>query len=137
MKRLVLSVVVAVAALGFAGCGSNTYGATLLPKNGAQQLGFLTITDNGHDVLVFQVTMDNVAAGASQPSHIHVGRCADLSPGPIDQNLQAIVNPTNAVASITLSTPVNAKYSDLHFKAYVDVHESFLVPTVVACGDLN
>jgi hypothetical protein len=87
--------------------------------------------------LTFNVALGNVAPSAAQPSHIHHGRCAQ--PGGIFQNLQAISNPSTAIATVTMVTPVNAKYSTtLAGQTYVDVHLSFTdMGTIVACGDLN
>ena len=131
--RVVLGVVVAVAALGLAaGCGGGAASSTsvlLGEQGGSGQSGTATLTPQGSTTRVV-IELSHPPA-APQPSHIHQGTCENPNPQP--------AFPLNNVERGTAETTVNASLKELQDSGdyYVNVHKSGAeIATVVACGDI-
>jgi hypothetical protein len=124
----------AALALCLFGCGGNIYNVNLFPVNNSNETGSATINDPGNGALMVNVSVGNVPASTTQPSHIHSGRCAQ--PGPILQVLNSLVNASLSIELVPVTTAINAKYFNLAGKAYLDVHASTSDSAVVMCGDI-
>jgi hypothetical protein len=103
----------------------------LNPQNGSGETGFVTMTQQGDNVVV-DVTTKNAPAGLAQPIHIHAGQCEkDLNPKP--------AVPLTTVQNGTSTTTIkNATVSQFETGAFaINIHHSTSdVPTYYACGDI-
>ena len=132
-RRVVLGVVVAVAALGLVtGCGGIAASPTSVPlgeQGGSGQSGTATFTSQGSSTTVV-IELSNPPAGP-QPSHIHRGTCENPNPQP--------AFPLDDVEGGIAETTVKASLEELQGDEdyYVNVHKSEAeIEAVVACGNL-
>ena len=99
-------------------------------QNGSKQDGqaFLNDTSGG---LRVKLQVKNEPAGASEPAHIHQGRCAKLNPAP----WKALSNVVNGVSVTTIP---NLTLADLKKAPYaINIHQSAAnLKHYVSCGDI-
>lgn len=99
-------------------------------QNGSGQDGqaFLNDTSGG---LRVKLQVKHEPAGASEPAHIHQGRCAKLNPAP----WKALSNVVNGVSVTTIP---NLTLADLKKAPYaINVHQSAAnLKHYVSCGDV-
>lgn len=132
--------------MGGAGAGTTTGGAaesqatvTLVPQNGSNETGMVTLSQTKKGIVV--TVMTDTAPDSPQPAHIHKGSCAKLDPNPAfpltpitkgtDTMGAAKGVSTTTLTGVTLAQLVSGQYA-------VNVHKS--VPeakTYVACGDIK
>jgi Cu/Zn superoxide dismutase len=99
-------------------------------QNGSKQTGQAWLNDTPAGLHV-KVQLHNEPAGASEPAHIHQGRCATLNPAPW-KGLSNVVN------GVSVTTIPHVTIADLKKAQYaINVHESSAnLKHYVACGDL-
>ena len=112
---------------------------TLVPENGSNETGMVTLSQTKKGVVVSIVT--DTAPDSPQPAHIHKGSCAKLDPSPAFP-LTMIAKGTNSMGApkgVSMTTLTGVTLAQLESGAYaVNVHKS--VPeakTYVACGDIK
>ena len=141
---VVLSVLMAVLALAFAGCGGDdeepaaetTTAATedapvtvdLSEQNGSGQSGTATLEPMSGGMTHVTIELSSPPADP-QPAHIHSGTCAELGD---------VVYPLTNVEGGSSETDVAASLEDLQGSNYaINVHMSEAdIWTYVACGDI-
>jgi hypothetical protein len=103
---------------------------TLHPQNHSGEIGDVTMTQDGDNVVV-TVTTQNAPSGVAQPIHIHDGTCDTLNPKP-HYPLTTLQNGTST------TTLKNMKLEDLMTGGYaINIHHSTSdVPTYFACGNI-
>ena len=103
---------------------------TLHPQNHSGEIGDVTMTQDGDNVVV-TVTTQNAPSGVAQPIHIHKGTCDTLDPKPT-YPLQTLQNGTST------TTLKNMQLSDLRTGGFaINIHHSTSdVPTYFACGNI-
>lgn len=99
-------------------------------QNGSKQNGQAWFNDTPAGLRV-KIQLHNEPAGASEPSHIHPGRCAKLNPAPWKPL-------SNVVNGVSVTTIPHVTVADLKKAAYaVNVHESAAnLKRYVSCGDI-
>ncbi|HEY5350404.1 MAG TPA: hypothetical protein VIJ64_11740 [Candidatus Lustribacter sp.] len=103
---------------------------TLQPQNHSGETGFVTMTQDGPNVVV-AVTTENAPAGLAQPMHIHKGTCDTLDPKPT-YPLSTLQDgkSTTTLKNMTLAQLENGDFA-------VNIHHSTAdVPTYYACGNI-
>jgi hypothetical protein len=103
---------------------------TLHSQNHSGETGFVTMTQEGDNVVV-AVTTDNAPAGVAQPMHIHKGTCDTLDPKPTYplSTLQGGTS-TTTLKNMTLAQLETGDFA-------VNIHHSTTdVPTYYACGNI-
>jgi hypothetical protein len=98
--------------------------------NGSGESGTATFTQES-DGLHIKIALKNAPAGVGQPTHIHIGTCANINKAPE----YALKNTTGGVNS---SVVPGVKLSDLMQGHYaLNVHKSTDdLGTYVSCGDI-
>jgi hypothetical protein len=99
-------------------------------QNGSKQTGQAWFNDTAAGLRV-KIQLHNEPAGASEPAHIHQGRCAKLNPAPWK-------GLSNVVKGVSVTTIAGVKLADLKKAQYaVNVHESASnLKHYVSCGDI-
>ena len=112
---------------------------TLVPENGSNETGTVTLSETKNG-LVVTVTTD-VAPDSPQPAHIHKGSCAKLDPAPAFP-LKMVTKGSNSMGAakgVSMTTLTDVTLAQLESGQYaINVHKS--VPeakTYVACGDIK
>jgi hypothetical protein len=103
---------------------------TLHPQNHSGETGYVTMTQDGDNVVV-AVTTTNAPEATAQPIHIHKGTCETLDPKPAYPltTLQAGTS-TTTLKGMTLAQLENGDYA-------INIHHSTSdVPTYYACGNI-
>jgi hypothetical protein len=122
------ALVLATSTLGLAmGMGPEKF--TLHPQNHSGEVGNVTMTQEGDNVVV-TVTTENAPAVA-QPIHIHKGTCDTLDPKPT-YPLTTLQNGTSTTTlkNMQLATLENGNFA-------INIHHSTAdVPTYYACGNI-
>ena len=128
------------------GAGTTTGGATeaqatvtLVPQNGSNETGTVTLSQTAKGVVV-SVTTDT-APDSPQPAHIHKGSCAKLDPAPAFP-LTPVTKGTNSMGAakgVSTTTVTGVTLAQLESGQYaVNVHKSAAeAKTYVACGDIK
>jgi hypothetical protein len=103
---------------------------TLHPQNHSGEIGDVTMTQDGDNVVVV-VTTQNAPSGVAQPIHIHDGTCDSLNPKP-HYPLTTLQNGTST------TTLKDIKLMDLQTGGFaINIHHSTSdVPTYYACGNI-
>lgn len=99
-------------------------------QNGSKQNGQAWLNDTSAGLRV-KIQVHNEPAGASEPAHIHQGRCASLNPAPW-KGLSNVVNGVSVttIPHLTVADLKKAKYA-------INVHESASnLKRYVSCGDI-
>ncbi len=102
---------------------------TLHPQNHSGETGYVTMTQDGPNVVV-SVTTENAPA-VPQPIHIHKGTCDTLDPKPTYplMTLQGGTS-TTTLKDMTLAQLQSGDYA-------INIHHSTSdVPTYYACGNI-
>ena len=123
------ALVLATSTLGLA-AGMGPVKMTLHPQNHSGEVGKVTMTQDGDNVVV-AVTTENAPGGVAQPIHIHKGTCDTLDPKPT-YPLTTLQNGTSTTTlkNIQLSALEDGNYA-------INVHHSTAdVPTYYACGNI-
>jgi hypothetical protein len=103
---------------------------TLHPQNHSGEVGNVTMTQDGSDVVV-AVTTDNAPAATAQPIHIHKGTCDTLDPKPT----YPLTTLQNGTSTTTLKNMTVAQLEDGNYA--INIHHSTAdVPTYYACGNI-
>lgn len=99
-------------------------------QNGSKQNGQAWLNDTPAGLRV-KIQLHNEPAGASEPSHIHAGRCAKLNPAPFKPL-------SNVVNGVSVTTIPHLTVADLKKAPYaINVHESASnLKHYVSCGDI-
>jgi FtsP/CotA-like multicopper oxidase with cupredoxin domain len=99
-------------------------------QNGSKQNGQAWLNDTTAGLRV-KIQVHNEPAGASEPAHIHQGRCAKLNPAP----WKAL---TNVVNGVSVTVIPHLTVADLKKAPYaINVHQSLAnIKHYVSCGDL-
>lgn len=110
--------------------GGRTITVKLATQNDSGESGTATLTEQGSQTAVV-LALENLAAEAAQPAHIHKGRCAELDPVP--------TYPLTNVVDGASQTTVDAPLGELEAGRFaINVHKSEAEADVyVACGDLG
>ncbi|MGH2458874.1 MAG: hypothetical protein ACRDIY_08400 [Chloroflexota bacterium] len=139
ISRLIIGVVLATSVVGCAGAsGSATtenavsspaMSITLSPENDSHISGTAMLLPRGKETQVL-ISVTDEPAGASEPAHIHTGRC-----GP---TLGAIAYPLQNVENGRSTTTVNAPLSSIADGHHaINVHQSAKdLQHTVACGNI-
>ena len=103
---------------------------TLHPQNHSGETGYVTMTQDGDNVVV-SVTTENAPEGVAQPIHIHPGTCDTLNPKPI----YPLTTLQNGTSTTTLKNMTLASLETGGFA--INIHHSTSdVPTYYACGNI-
>jgi len=109
---------------------STTLNINMGQQNGSKQNGTASVKDVSGGVQV-KVSVMNEPSGASEPSHIHKGTCANLNPA----TWKPLKNVVNGTAVTTISGITVADLKKAHYA--INVHQSAANLThYVSCGDL-
>jgi len=103
---------------------------TLHPQNHSGETGYVTMTQDGANVVV-DVTTERAPADTAQPIHIHKGTCDTLDPKPTYplSTLQGGKS-TTTLKNMTLDQLETGGFA-------VNIHHSTSdVPTYYACGNI-
>jgi hypothetical protein len=103
---------------------------TLHPQNHSGETGYVTMTQDGDNVVV-AVTTTNAPDATAQPIHIHKGTCDTLDPKPAYPltTLQGGTS-TTTLKGMTLGQLENGDFA-------INIHHSTSdVPTYYACGNI-
>lgn len=103
---------------------------TLHPQNHSGETGYVTMTQDGDNVVV-AVTTTNAPDATAQPIHIHKGTCDTLDPKPTYPltTLQGGTS-TTTLKGLTLAQLEDGNYA-------INIHHSTSdVPTYYACGNI-
>jgi hypothetical protein len=103
---------------------------TLHPQNHSGETGYVTMTQDGDNVVV-AVTTTNAPDATAQPIHIHKGTCDTLDPKPAYPltTLQGGTSMTT-LKGMTLAQLQNGDFA-------INIHHSTSdVPTYYACGNI-
>jgi hypothetical protein len=123
------ALVLATSALGLAMDMKSTK-FTLHPQNHSGEVGNVTMTQDGDNVVV-SVTTNNAPDATAQPIHIHKGTCDTLDPKPT----YPLTTLQNGVSTTTLKNMTLAQLEDGNFA--INIHHSTSdVPTYYACGNI-
>ena len=121
------------------GAAGSQVTVTLVPQNGSNETGTVTLSQTAKGVVVSVIT--DPAPDSPQPAHIHKGSCAKLDPTPAFP-LTMISKGTNSMGApkgVSMTTITGVTLAQLESGQYaVNVHKS--VPeakTYVACGDIK
>ena len=130
MVAATAALVLVTSTLGLAAMEMKPLKFTLHPQNHSGEIGDVTMTQDGPNVVV-TVTTQNAPAGVAQPIHIHDGTCDNLNPKP-HYPLTTLQNGTST------TTLKNMQLSDLMTGGYaINIHHSTSdVPTYYACGNI-
>ncbi len=102
----------------------------LTKQNNSTESGTATLSEVGGKVKV-TLKLTGVAAGVTQPAHIHVGKCPDV--GAVKYPLTSLVD---GMSETTLDVTLAQLKSELPLG--VNVHKSVAEAKVyVSCGDLS
>jgi hypothetical protein len=112
---------------------------TLVPENGSNETGMVTLSQTKKGVVVSVVT--DTAPDMPQPAHIHKGSCANLDPTPAFP-LHMVTKGTDSMGAakgVSMTTLTGVTLAQLESGQYaVNVHKSVLeAKTYVACGDIK
>jgi len=101
----------------------------MAPLNGSKQNGTANVKDVKGGIEV-TVSVFNEPKGASQPAHIHQGRCPNVTPAPW-KPLKNVVNGKSVtmVKGVTVAELKAGKYA-------INVHDEHNLKRYVSCGDL-
>jgi hypothetical protein len=122
------ALVLASSTLALAAMDMGTLKITLHPQNHSGEIGDVTLTQNGPDVVV-TVTTEN-APGTVQPMHIHSGNCDAL--GKVVYPLQSLQGGTSTttVKNITLASLETGDFA-------INIHHSTSdIGTYYSCGNI-
>lgn len=99
-------------------------------QNGSKQDGQAWLNDTPGGLHV-KLQVRNEPAGASEPAHIHQGRCAKLNPAP----WRAL---SNVVKGVSVTTIPHVTIADLKKAPYaINIHQSLAnIKHYVSCGDI-
>jgi hypothetical protein len=143
MGRILLGLIgataIAAAGAGIAIAGSSvmqnmhamtTTRLTIAPQHGSGQHGTATRAQKGTSVVV-TLTMSGIPHGVAEPTHIHPGTCAHLTPSP----KWVLTNATDGTTTTTLphlqlATIVGGTYA-------INVHDAHNLAHYVACGNIK
>ena len=108
---------------------SACHGVTLSAVGGSGESG-CAIPRGGNGVIFLAISVKGEPAGASQPSHIHKGKCG--SNGPI------VIPLKNVVGGQSANSIPMAKWTTVsHGGYYINVHKSATaLATIVSCGNI-
>jgi hypothetical protein len=123
------ALVLATSTLAFAAT-SGPVKFTLHPQNHSGEVGNVTMTQDGSNVVV-SVTTENAPADTAQPIHIHKGTCDKLDPKPAYPltTLQKGTS-TTTLKDMTVASLETGDYA-------INIHHSTAdVPTYYACGNI-
>jgi hypothetical protein len=121
------ALVLATTTLAFAMDGPTKF--TLHPQNHSGEVGNVTMTQDGSNVVV-AVTTENAPAVA-QPIHIHKGTCDTLDPKPA----YPLTTLQGGTSTTTLKNMTLAQLEDGGYA--INIHHSTAdVPTYYACGNI-
>lgn len=119
---------IAPSAAADATAGSKVY--AIAAQNGSGENGLVGLTPSGSKTVV-TVLLAGAPAGTPQPTHVHVGPCATLTPAP-KYPLSPVID---GVSVTTLDVPIDQLTAGTFA---VNVHKSGTdIKTYVACGDLK
>jgi hypothetical protein len=103
---------------------------TLHPQNHSGETGYVTMTQDGDNVVV-AVTTTNAPDATAQPIHIHKGTCDTLDPKPT----YPLTTLQGGTSTTTLKGLTLAQLEDGNFA--INIHHSTSdVPTYYACGNI-
>ena len=112
---------------------------TLVPQNGSNETGTVTLSQTPKGVVVSVVT--DTAPDSPQPAHIHKGSCAKLDPSPAFPltMISKGSNSMGAAKGVSMTTLTGVTLAQLESGQYaVNVHKSAAeAKTYVACGDIK
>jgi hypothetical protein len=122
------ALVLATSTLAFAASGTVKF--TLHPQNHSGEVGNVTMTQDGDNVVVV-VTTENAPADTAQPIHIHDGTCDKLNPKPT----YPLTTLQKGTSTTTLKNMTLAQLETGGFA--INIHHSTAdVPTYYACGNI-
>jgi Cu/Zn superoxide dismutase len=103
----------------------------MLAQNNSGETGTAVLTQTSAGLKV-EVALDGAPTDTPQPTHIHVGTCANLNKAP----KYPLTNTVNGKSTTTLSS---VKLSDLLASPFaINVHKSGTdLATYVSCGDIT
>ncbi len=123
------ALVLATSTLAFA-AGPSSIKFTLHPQNHSGEVGNVTMTQDGDNVVVV-VTTENAPADTPQPIHIHDGTCDKLNPKP----MYPLTTLQKGTSTTTLKNMTLAQLETGGFA--INIHHSTSdVPTYYACGNI-
>jgi hypothetical protein len=134
MKRILISVMVLLLALGLGGgrlalAQSKVVRLTLIDENGSGEDGSAQLTDQGDGSTKVELIMLNVPEGDVQPAAIHEGTCANLD--------AAEVYALESVTESRSTTIVKESLADLTAEKHaITVYRSASDKTIISCGNL-
>jgi hypothetical protein len=110
--------------------GGRTITVELATQNDSGESGTATLTEQGSQTAVV-LALENLAAEAAQPAHIHKGTCAELDPVPT----YPLTNVVDGASETTVDVPLEELEAG---RFAINVHKSEAEADVyVACGDLG
>jgi hypothetical protein len=130
MSLPVVAIAIAASSISASGAAPASETIAMHGVNGSNQNGTATITDRGGKVIV-SVKIANEPASASEPSHVHFGKCPTIKAVPAYNVGPILAGKAKSIVPLSWATINSGKYVIMVHKSSADMG------TYMSCANIK